>query len=395
MKNIQTNVAGVTFYDTDFSLISTKSRVDIIPEPNNEYDKNALKVLIDGNHVGYINKNINKDILKNIKEKYVIKAKVKSVIGGGEYNNGIVLSITLNSNIEEKKEEKTSINNTVRNRREKTTINSIKRNKSRFQSSLTGYEYAREHIREAKILSSELGGTDKDVKKYFFSLSSQDIAPIMDEYETLYGFKARDYAEETIGKWESGKVQMSGMVAERLFSLLPPRMPLSIKYQLINSLWEHVGASSSKTYYVSSDVNVHELVSTVKSHLEKVVISHTIPEGIEKRFDWLSQGDVEVKQKLLNYLREQNKKLLTENLESQLDILSDHLHNQGNLYTKQISQVLLIGKHEVKIILNEQANGITEKKPEPIPTSIPTSDSEFNWIWWIIGGLIILLLFNH
>lgn len=391
MENIQTNVAGVTFYDTDFSLISVKSIVNIIPEPNNEYDNNALKVLIDGNHVGYINKDINKGISKKIEEGYTIKSKVKSVIGGGEYNNGIVLSITLNDIFVENKTEQPIVNNVVRSKPEQVEINITKRNKNKLRSSLSGYEYAREHIREAKILSAELGGTDKDVKKYFFSLSSQDITPIMDEYETLYGFKARDYAEETMGKWKIGKVQMSGMVAERLFSLLPPRMPLSIKYQLINSLWEHVGASSSKTYYISSDVDVNELVSTVKSYLENVVISHTIPEGIEKRFNWLSQGDVEIKQKLLNYLRDKNKKLLTDNLESQLNILSNHLNNEGNLYTKQISQVLKVGKHEVKIILNEQANGITEKKPEPIPSP----DSEFNWIWWVIGGLLILWLFNH
>ena len=39
-----------------------------------------------------------------------------------------------------------------------------------------------------------------------------------------------------IPKWRTGRVQMSGMVAERLFNLLPPRMPLGVKYKLVEGL---------------------------------------------------------------------------------------------------------------------------------------------------------------
>ena len=74
-----------------------------------------------------------------------------------------------------------------------------------------GHERALEHIREAQQLTRELGGSDQDVKKYFFSIPQNDLREILDEYEVRFGTKARDYAEETLPKWRDGQVQMSGL----------------------------------------------------------------------------------------------------------------------------------------------------------------------------------------
>ena len=54
-----------------------------------------------------------------------------------------------------------------------------------------GHEFARAHIDAARQLSIELGGTDQDVKKYFFGLPQTDIQIILDLYEHHYGTKAR------------------------------------------------------------------------------------------------------------------------------------------------------------------------------------------------------------
>ena len=50
-----------------------------------------------------------------------------------------------------------------------------KRHKS-YGNRSVGLERALKHIREAETLSSELGGTDKDVKEYFFSLPLQFLS---------------------------------------------------------------------------------------------------------------------------------------------------------------------------------------------------------------------------
>ena len=85
-------------------------------------------------------------------------------------------------------------------------------------------------------LKWELGSSLDDVKKYFFGLKRHELQPILHSYGQKYGEGARYYAEKTIEKWKSNRVQMAGQTAERLFTLLPLHMPLEIKYRLVENL---------------------------------------------------------------------------------------------------------------------------------------------------------------
>ncbi len=98
------------------------------------------------------------------------------------------------------------------------------------------------------------------MKKYFFGLPKTDLQIILDLYEHHHGTKARDYANSTIEKWKSGRVQMGGQTASRLFSLLPPLMPLRTKYELIANLWSHCGPSSKKTLRVGLDATMDQML---------------------------------------------------------------------------------------------------------------------------------------
>jgi len=99
MAKFETNVAGVTFYDVDFSSISPSSKVEIVPEPENPHDSNALKVIIDGKHVGYIKRTLSTFLAQKIADGVTLKAKVKAIVGGSAYKNyGIILSISLLEN---------------------------------------------------------------------------------------------------------------------------------------------------------------------------------------------------------------------------------------------------------------------------------------------------------
>jgi len=251
----------------------------------------------------------------------------------------------------------------------------------------TGYKRALEHIREAKVLSKELGGTDEDVKKYFFSLSHKQLKIILDKYEIKYGTKARDYADETFNKWKNGIVHMSGMVTERLFSLMPHYMPLESKFHLVESLWKHVGPSSNKTYHIGLDVDLVELSERIQKHLANVVTHYNIPSSMEARFNWLSQGNVGVKQKLLNHIRQQEKTLLLEALRTHLPVLINHLHSERGGLTTHVSQALKVGKHEVRIVVDERVNGVTDKAGVKPGNTI--------WIWWIIGFVILLWILSQ
>jgi hypothetical protein len=56
LNNIQIKVAGVTFEGRQKLLANTPKHaiIQLIPEPTNRYDVNAIKVVANGNHIGYI-----------------------------------------------------------------------------------------------------------------------------------------------------------------------------------------------------------------------------------------------------------------------------------------------------------------------------------------------------
>lgn len=59
------------------------SEVDLVPEPDNLYDPNAIKVIVDNEHVGYIKKGSCKHLLKVIAEGRL--GNIDCTIGGGPY----------------------------------------------------------------------------------------------------------------------------------------------------------------------------------------------------------------------------------------------------------------------------------------------------------------------
>jgi hypothetical protein len=71
---------------------------------------------------------------------------------------------------------------------------------------------------------------------------------------------ARYYAEQRIRERETGAVQMSGQTAARLFNLLPPRMPLTAKYRIVENFWKRAGPKSKKTCRVGMDASVDPVV---------------------------------------------------------------------------------------------------------------------------------------
>lgn len=66
-----------------YQLIFSPESVELIEEPDNEYDPNAVKVVIDGIHVGYIKKGSCSHIKKLIKENKIIE--ITGEILGGKY----------------------------------------------------------------------------------------------------------------------------------------------------------------------------------------------------------------------------------------------------------------------------------------------------------------------
>jgi hypothetical protein len=237
-----------------------------------------------------------------------------------------------------------------------------------------------EHIEDYCRLEAELGGTVEDVKQYLFSLSSHQLRVILDAYGMEHGSSARKYAQQKIGEWQNGRVHMSGQTAERLFTLLPPRMPLTAKYSLVENLWNHVGPKSKKTLCVGLDVTVEQVLEAVRNHIDDVVTNYRIPEQLERRFNWLAAGDSHVKQDLLNHLRQYEKQLVVEAARLQLPVMIQHLRSEAGQYTHRLAQVLKIGSHELEIALDKSASGVAIVEPW---SARPATAANYNWLSWL------------
>jgi hypothetical protein len=240
-------------------------------------------------------------------------------------------------------------------------------------------------MEEAGIFSREVGGNDEDVKKYFFSLSARERRPIFDEYEKRYGRPAREYAERTVPDWRSGTTGMSGQTAIRLFNLLPPRMPLTAKYVLIENLWAHFGPRSKKVLRVGLDAPINMVVQAVSDHIDSTVANYKIPDNLEQRFSWLSAGDVQVKQQLLNYFRQKEKTLVVETARAKVPVMLEHLLTDDGRHTHRLAEILRIGKHELEITVDRKSSGVTLLEP----SSLRSQAGNVPWFWVIVALLIL------
>jgi hypothetical protein len=264
-----------------------------------------------------------------------------------------------------------------------------------------GAERAREHIEAARALTIELGGADQKVKQWLFGLPQYELARILDAYEKAFGASKRAYAEQVIPKWRSGAVQMSGMVAERLFKLLPHFMPLSLKYEVTEGLWRHFGPSSRKTLWIGPDADMELVVTKAREHVEAVVTSYRIPDNLQERFDWLAGNDVGVKQDLLNHLRSIERELVVTSARQHVPVLLQHLRGDEARHTSRAAHVLKVGNHELELIVDRNALGVQDTAPPkpsfwsrpssagPSATPDQTARGASSGWWWLLGLLII------
>jgi hypothetical protein len=237
----------------------------------------------------------------------------------------------------------------------------------------SGRERAKQHIEEASKLSELLGGTDVDVKEYFFNLSEGELKIVLDEYERTYGGSKREYAEYALPAWKRGTKQMSGLVAERLFNLLPPRMPLPTKYEMVRTLWEKYGPRSDATLVIGPDCDPVIAVEEIERQILDSIKHYNIPKPMENRFTWLSSDDVTTRQVLLNHFLDEEKKLIATDARTRTQIILRHFE-QGGYWTETIKQVYEIGNHRVELFFDFRASGIQKGRPArpPSPTGSHT-----------------------
>lgn len=260
-----------------------------------------------------------------------------------------------------------------------------------------GRERARAHVEAALRLSEELGGSDQIVKQYFFSLSWSELAPILHEYGQKFGDSARKYAVATIPKWRSGQRRMSGLVAERLYGLLPRYMPLTVKHQVSKALWEKHGPTSRRLVLVGPNASVQEVERLVAEQIAEDVKAYSLPEAVRARFKWLADSDIDVQHQLLNELRRAEVELVKAAAHLKLPALLDHLRSADGEYTQRLSEVFTVGKHEIEIRISRDHTGtevevVGPASWRPRTTQDPASGAALFLIVGFIAVVVVLIV---
>jgi hypothetical protein len=253
-----------------------------------------------------------------------------------------------------------------------------------------GIDAAIKHIEEAELLTRELGGTDQDVKQWFYDLSSRELDQILLSYEKSYGPAAGQYARETFPAWKSGKRKMSGLVAGRLFKKIPPFMPMDVKFGLVESLWNHIGPTRKRLIKAGPEVSHKEVVDAVISEVRGLVTGWEIPEGMRNRFNWLAEKDSVTYQKLLSHIKDQERLLGERVLKEQIPVLKHKFENELAETTSRLSYVIEVGKQSVELRMTSDITVLAVGDWEPISRGSSYDTEGIPWWLWLIGIAVVL-----
>jgi hypothetical protein len=134
----------------------------------------------------------------------------------------------------------------------------------------------------------------RDIEEQFFNLTPQDFADLIKRYEQQYGRKAREYAEKTYLKWNSGPVRISGQTARRLINLVPRYIPTSTRFEIVRRLCEF--HARRYNYQVTIEIeNPMPGLSQLDGYVNELLavpMLKDLPQHILDDINWLNDDDV-------------------------------------------------------------------------------------------------------
>ncbi len=257
------------------------------------------------------------------------------------------------------------------------------RRRYRSSSKEYGRERAKLHIEQARTFSAEVGYADEAVKEAFFALSGKALDDLLEIYGDTYGDLKRQYAQDTFPKWKadwerqrtggsqkwhSGVVQMSGEVAQRLFSLLPPFMPPEQKNKIVEAIWKQYGPRSTKYIYIGPDSDPQAVLASLEAYFNNVNVLYPIPVTLKKRFDWLSDNDAVAKERLLNHFMSQQRQVAIAKARLYVPVMLASMKADEGRQISKLSHTVFVGNHQVEI------------RADPLRSGFVLSDSQSDFI---------------
>lgn len=154
-----------------------------------------------------------------------------------------------------------------------------------------GWQRAQRHIAAAGAFSAEVDGTDRIIKDVFFRLSGPSLDALFAAYGHRFGSTAAGYARTTRDRWRRGQVKMSGIVAQRLYAVIPAFMSADDKGHIVEVLWKRYASRSNWYLYVGTGASIADFMQRVEGHFDALLSYGNLPPTLTSRFAWLTDND--------------------------------------------------------------------------------------------------------
>ena len=173
----------------------------------------------------------------------------------------------------------------------------------RFRYGSRGAVYAQRHTSERAHLSHLVRGIDKDIEELFLNLPSFKLESIFLRYGRLHPGKEA-YARRTYSDWKSGKVRMSGIIAERLLNLVPRTLDVATRFELIKKLRRSQMPRATREISCAP-LDWREKVAPVVDALLSASRRFQLSKEVLDRVHWLADGDAVAAHQLLAAVEEE------------------------------------------------------------------------------------------
>ena len=147
-------------------------------------------------------------------------------------------------------------------------------------------------------LSATLGGFDKDILERFYSLTPDQLSRLFNIYSDSYGDGPAAYARKTYNDWKQGEVRPSVQTINRLLDSLPLVLNFDGKCELLRKLRERYRRPEHHSLKVKANDWKEHVVPLVKAVIQKSYRAN-LPEVVERRLTWLSNGDMQTARAIL------------------------------------------------------------------------------------------------
>ena len=193
---------------------------------------------------------------------------------------------------------------------------------------------------------------------------------------------------------------MSGVVASRIFDLLPPYMSSSHRLNIMEVLWKKYSPRTSVSFRVSANASENDLTVAMEEYWRSMDIRHQLPDTVSRMGAWLTGNDAAKGQELFNHFKELDKKLAIEKCRVIFKTIGPRVRvNEGTNF--QATHVVKVGGHEAELSFSrDESNPPVARsksgssKPTPVESNGDSGGSEEPGIigWIILNGIVALLV---